>query len=170
MAEEKKKPGRPRLYAGPNPKSGLKEAEKLKPEEVKELKEAGVSTPRANKYEGCGGFVWMTVHHNHEIQIMDKDGNQTSDVWLPIEGGDKIRMKIKVGMRVCVPRDVATILAAANDVNHPVWDQELMAQQLKQGGFGDGLRYVKKIRWPFSIEREATAEEFEEFASGKKPK
>lgn len=164
-----RKPGEKRKFAGPNPKSGFKEAEKLTPEEVIEAKASGSKTPRADKYAGCGGFCWMTIHHNPSIQILDLTGKNLEVVWVPITGGDKIDLKIKVGSRVCVPRDVVTILQAANDVEHPGYDPELAMQELRSGmGMGLGRTIEKKIRWPYTVEREATPEEFEEFASGKK--
>lgn len=176
MSEEKPspkkrgpKPGTKRKFAGPNPKSGFKEAEKLSVEEVASAKASGVRTPRADRYADCNGFVWMTIHHNPSIQMLDLTGKNLETVWVPVLGGDKIDMKIKVGSRVCVPRDVATILQAANDVEHPGYDPDLAMQELRSGmGMGMGRTIVKKIRWPYTIEREATPEEFEEFASGKK--
>jgi hypothetical protein len=170
MAEEKKKPGRPKKFAGRPPKSGLIEAEKLPADVVAVEKSKGVSTPRADRYADCGGFVWMTIHHNHAVQVIDMSGKQPDVVWVPIIAGDKVDMKIQVGKRVCVPRAVAIVLDAANDVDHPGYDQELAMREMKEHGVGMGNIKVKKIRWPYTIEREATAEEFEEFASGKKAK
>lgn len=170
----KKKPGRPakkKEFVGRPPKSGVQEANPITKEEAIILKHEGVRLPYAERYTKRPhhqGFVWMTIYPNGNTQVADSQDRPVSTMWVPIEGGDDIKFRIQVGRRVCVPKEVQIILEAANSVKWPVYDEDLAMRQLKENGFGMGLRHEPKTRWPFSVEREASPEEFEEFVTGKK--
>lgn len=176
MTDEKpkKKPGRPpkkREFVGRPPKSGVQEAEPIKKEEAIIAKHEGVKLPYASRYTRRPhhqGFIWMTIYPNANMQVADSQDRPVTNQWVPIEGGDDIKFRIQVGRRVCVPKEVSIILEEINANKHPVYDESLAQQQLREHGYGTGLRFEPKTRWPFSVEREATAEEFEEFVTGKK--
>lgn len=171
---QKKKPGRPakkREFVGRPPKNGAQEAAPLPKEEAIIQKHEGVRLPYAERYTKRPhhqGFVWLTIYPNGNTQVADSQDRPVSNMWVPIEGGDDIKFRIQVGRRVCVPKEVAIILEECNSVKHWVYDEDLAMRQLKENGFGTGLRREPKTRWPFSVEREASPEEFEEFVTGKK--
>jgi hypothetical protein len=170
----KKKPGRPagkKNFVGRPPKTGMQEAQPITKEEAIVAKYEGIKLPYADRYTKRPhhiGFCWLTIYPNGGIQVADSQERTVNNMWVPVEGGDDIKFRIQVGRRVCVPKEVAIILEAANSVKHPVYDEDLAMRQLKDNGFGTGLRYEPKTRWPFSVERDATPEEFEEFVTGKK--
>lgn len=171
---QKKKPGRPakkREFVGRPPKSGVQESAPITKEEAVIAKHEGIRLPYADRYTKRPhhmGFCWLTIYPAGGIQVQDSQERPVSNMWVPVEGGDDIKFRIQVGRRVCVPKEVAVILEAANSVKHPVYDEDLAMRQLKENGFGTGLRFEPKTRWPFSVERDASPEEFEEFVTGKK--